>query len=132
MALRLIASDSVIEFGDGGVIDGTATTTSSSVKALARRVMIDESIQGSIDCSGIGDAAVRLRPQKTRYRLELELLTENNTGLAAGEGNYGIVRVGLNGTTSPTYAGMIMSNALDIVDNQETIQRIVIEGPADA
>jgi hypothetical protein len=133
MAMRAISADSIIEIQDAGAVDGSPATDSYLViTTLCKRVNVDESVD-TIDTSGF-ETAVRLRPNKQRYRIELECLIDYVGGvMALTRGNY--IKFRFKPVTGLTYAeyecGVLVGNTWSADNDAEQIQRLTIEGPAD-
>jgi hypothetical protein len=133
MAMRCIANDAIVEIQDAGAVDGSPAADSYTViTTLCKRVNADESVD-TIDVSGF-ESAIRLRPNKQRYRIELECLIDYVGGvMALTRGNY--IKFRFKPVTGLTYAeyecGVLVGNTWSADNNSEQLQRLVIEGPAD-
>lgn len=133
MAMRCIATDAIVEIQDAGAVDGTPAADSYVViTTLCKRVNADESVS-TIDTSGF-ESAVRLRPGKTRFRIELECLVDYVGGvMALTRGHY--IKFRFKPVTGVSYAeyesGILVGNSWGADNDSEQIQRLTIEGPAD-
>lgn len=132
MALNTIASDCLINIIDGGPIDATPIGTPVTVKAKAKRIQKDDDIV-EINCKGIGDASARFRPGSSKYMLVIDLLIGKASGaIAVTLGNYLKWEFATDAALTPASdSGMVKGNSIEVNDEQETIQRITVIGPAD-
>jgi len=136
MAYRLVGQDCDVTLADGGAWDGDNTlAAASSVQARAKSVRVADTISVHEVGTGLGDTTRAVRPQRTSYRAEVSLQVLSS-GITSGlsVGNVASLALDPLATTTTTgvytYTGIVTERSLEVQDG-ETIERIVIEGPCD-
>lgn len=133
--MRVIGSDLSCNIYDGGAVDGGTDfnpLAPIAIDVLAREVRISEEV-GEIDCSALGDATKRLRPDQTEWTIELDLVVETTGLISIALGNYVFVEHKAHSgfATNAEYTGYLKS--LEVVSRmgETCTQRITLRGPAD-
>lgn len=131
--MNLISEDVLVKFLDRGAVDGSPVATAgTAITTLMREYELTDEVGNMIDTSGFGGSK-KFRPGKDFFRFTIGLLISYTNGpITAVVKHY----ASIDTTFGPLAeivgtVGVIRSNTRVVNDDQESIQRIVVEGPAD-
>lgn len=129
--MNIISADVLVEFLDRGAQDGSPTAGAGTSITTKMREYEVEDMADAIETGGFGIR--RVRGGKVGFRYTIGLLVDYTGGpITAVVGHYASIDTTFGGLAELTGSiGIILRNMTVVNDNQEAIQRITIEGPAD-
>lgn len=127
----MIYSDITVTYVYGGPLDGTPNDSPVAVTTRVNTLRIRESTQ-RIESGGLY-IYNRSRPGKTNIEIDLEVDVPYTTDrLIAEPGHYAAISFTAPDGTYTSFYLMIMEEELSLSAGDRLIQRIRLEGPADA
>lgn len=134
MGYVLIGKDCSVSICFGAVVPATQTFPSqTTVKRFAKSISLNASVD-TIDTSALCDNLEKMRPNRTRFEIELSLLVLDTGAIAYQKEGFGIkieVKELSTLSTAKTYVGMVEKVSIEIADGEATTEKISVVGGID-